>query len=240
MKYYAIADLHGRYDLFCEALSQIKIHAREDEHKIIFLGDYIDRGPESRKIIQGLMDLKANDETSNVIAIQGNHESMMLESILKSLEPRWWMNNGGWTTLNSYGHEPRLSPNLTPFWDFVNYGVVPEEHIKFIGAMPMYYETPAQVFVHAGIPDNSIPLDKQDKEKMQWMMYGLDGGGYQGKHVVHGHVQIENGPHVFHNKRGGRTDLDVWAYKTGRLVIGVYDDTQGSAKSYLTIKKTKA
>ncbi len=235
MKYYAIADLHGRFDLFKKSLSAIVTHAECKDHTIITLGDYIDRGPQSRQIIDGLIRHGFNDGSQYHVALQGNHEAMMLETILTPLEPSWWMNNGGWTTLNSYGD--KISPYLDPLWKNVYMGVVPQEHLKFIGTMPIYFETEKQVFVHAGVPDNDLPLDKQDKEKMQWMLYGpQDFGGYKGKHVVHGHHQFQDGPKEFVSiERGGRIDLDTFAWKTGRIVVGVFDDTQGPAKEFLEV-----
>lgn len=235
MKYYAIGDLHGRFDLFKKAYDIAEEHANGSEYKFITLGDYVDRGPESKQIIQGLMDRGFNNGSSYNIALQGNHEAMMLETILTPLQPSWWMNNGGWTTLNSYGD--KLSPYLDPYWQNVYMGCVPEDHIKFIAAMPLYYETPKQVFVHAGVPVDDLELKDQDKERMQWMLYAKDDtGGYNGKHVVHGHHQFADGPHTWGGKRGGRTDLDTFAWKTGRIVVGVFDDTQGPALEFLEVK----
>ncbi len=72
---------------------------------------------------------------------------------------------------------------------------------------------------------------------MMWMLYGEDDpGGWQGKHVVHGHDQFADGPHEWEGPLGGRTELDCWAYKMGRLVVGVYDDSQGPAVKYLEVR----
>ena len=75
------------------------------------------------------------------------------------------------------------------------------------------------------------------KQQMQWMIYSRnDSGGWKGKHVVHGHHQFADGPHQWlSEKTGGRTDLDCWAYHTGRLVIGVFDDTQNRALEFLEV-----
>jgi serine/threonine protein phosphatase 1 len=236
VKYYAIADLHGRFDLFEKAMLHIEATATGD-YKIITLGDYIDRGPDSNKLISKLMELDA--KKWNIICLQGNHEAMMVESIVQNLSPSWWIGNGGGTTLLSYGH-----PEVDSLGS-VSYAYVPEDHIKWINQLPIYYETEKQVFVHAGVPDDRVPLEKQAKMqdfhgelKMQWMLYNpTDMGGYKGKHVVHGHHQFEDGPHEWKgSKRGGRTDLDTYAWKTGRLVIGVFDDTQGPAKEFIEVK----
>lgn len=225
MKYYAIADLHGRYDLLLEAVNKIYDHAGEGDYKIITLGDYIDRGPQSQEIISFLM--KQGD---SFICLKGNHEDMMIQSIVTPLDPDWWVGNGGGTTLLSYGH-----PDVK-YMAEVSYAYVPEEHIKWMSSLPLYYETEKQVFVHAGIPDNKLPLDKQDEEKMMWMLYNpTDMGGWQGKHVVHGHHQFADGPHEYLGGQGGRTDLDVFAWHEGRIVIGVFDDTQGHALEFIEV-----
>lgn len=235
MQYYAIADLHGRFDLMEQAMLTIEAKAK-GEFKIITLGDYVDRGPQSKQIIEKLMELQS--KWPHLICLQGNHEAMMVESITTPLMPGWWMGNGGNTTVQSYGWGGE------PYSTYC-YDVVPKEHINWIKELPLYYETEKQVFVHAGIPDADKPLDEQTKLegyhgeiKMQWMLYNpTDIGGYQGKHVVHGHHQFEDGPHEWKgSKRGGRTDLDTYAWKTGRLVIGVFDDTQGPAKEFIEVK----
>lgn len=234
MKYYAIADLHGRFDLLKKAHLAAVEHANGEDMKFITLGDYIDRGPDSKKIIDYFYSYAYPD----MINLQGNHEAMMVESITKPLMPSWWVGNGGDTTLQSYGWggEP---------YSVYAYDVVPKEHINWIKELPLYYETEKQVFVHAGIPDDKLSLEKQTKLegyhgeiKMQWMLYNpTDMGGYQGKHVVHGHHQFEDGPHEWKgSKRGGRTDLDTYAWKTGRIVIGVFDDTQGPALEFIEVK----
>ena len=231
MKYYAIADLHGRYDLLLEAVNKIYSHAGDEDYKIITLGDYIDRGPDSEKIISFLMS-----QGDNFVCLKGNHEDMMVQTIRKPLDPDWWLGNGGNTTMKSYGSEVRVSPyyGIPPAgWDP---HVVYPSHVDWLEQLPLYYETEKQVFVHAGIPFPDVPLDKQDKEKMIWMLYGkTDSGGYQGKHVVHGHHQFADGPHQWVSKDGGRTDLDCWAYHTGRLVVGVFDDTQLHALEYIEV-----
>jgi Calcineurin-like phosphoesterase. len=226
MKYYAIADLHGRYDLLVEAVNKIYAHAGEDDYKIITLGDYIDRGPDSEKIISFLIS-----QGSDFVCLKGNHEAMMVETITTPLMPDWWVGNGGDATLKSYGWgEP---------YNVFAYEIVPKKHIEWMDNLPYYYETEKQLFVHAGVPQSemNLPPKHADKyEQMIWMLYdNTDGRGWKGKHVVHGHHQFADGPHVWHSKSGGRTDLDCWAYHTGRLVIGVFDDTQGNALEFIEV-----
>lgn len=235
MKYYAIADLHGRFDLLKKAVDKIREVASGD-YKIITLGDYIDRGPDSKNVIEMLMGMSQYPDT---ICLQGNHEAMAVESITSLPNINWWVGNGGDAVLRSYGFDTRN-------WDLHEYyalkmpqGVIPDEHVKWMASLPIYHETEKQVFVHAGIPNNDMklpPKSSSSVEKMQWMLYDkTEAGGWKGKHVVHGHHQFADGPHVWHGKNGGRTDLDCFAWYTGRLVIGVFDDTQGHALEFIEI-----
>jgi len=209
-KTYAFADLHGRYDLLIKALN--KIFARSGGGTIVTLGDYVDRGPESRQIIEHLMSLREGIQPGwKIVCLKGNHEDIMFETVMKPLDPNWWIGNGGGATLISYGH-----PNRGP----VHLGVVPQEHLKWIAALPRYHEDAHRVYVHAGVSE-SYDLADQPEQILAWFLYP-DGAdiGYRGKHVVHGHHKFADGPKRYAN----RTNLDTFAWYTGRLVIGVFDD----------------
>lgn len=234
MKYYAIADLHGRFDLLLKAVETIYQHTPDAYYKIVTLGDYIDRGPESKDVIEYL-----RQQDDHFICLQGNHEAMMVETLTTPLMPGWWVGNGGDTTLQSYGW------GGAPYSIFA-YDVVPKVHVEWMQSLPLFHEAEKQVFVHAGIPQQNMNLPPNEKlahkakhlkEQMQWMLYDKhDSGGWKGKHVVHGHHQFEDGPHQWFSNKGGRTDLDVYAWKTGRIVVGVFDDTQGHALEFLEVK----
>jgi len=242
MIYYVIADLHGRYDLLEKAIEAISEDNEDGVYKIITLGDYVDRGPHSNKIISGLIGQQEAD--NDFICLQGNHEAMMVETIRAPLNPDWWISNGGHTTLKSYGSTMKVSlyPGFPPFGYDPN--VVPIEHVDWIASLPLFYETEKQVFIHAGIPQPNMNLPPSSnttkgeslRQQMQWMLYDKrESGGWKGKHVVHGHHQFADGPHVWHGPHGGRTNLDCYAWHTGRLVVGVFDDTQGHALRYLEV-----
>lgn len=228
--YYAIADLHGRYDLLEKALEKIDDHSSGfDNYQIITLGDYIDRGKQSRQVIQRLME--EQEKRSNFISIKGNHEDMMIQTITKPLDTDWWFGNGGYATMESYDGQ-RSNDYAPAYYYHYDLSKVSKDHINWIKELPVYYETPNHVFVHAGVPDPQAPLEEQSTEEMMWMLYGKhEHGWWQGKHVVHGHHQFADGPHQWM----GRTDLDTHAYASGRLVIGVFDDDQGPAKEFIEI-----
>lgn len=236
MKYYAIADLHGRYDLLDKSLNVIKDRIEDlSSVKIITLGDYIDRGPESMQIIARLIE---EQEKLPLICLKGNHEDMVVQTIQTPLDPDWWLGNGGNTTMKSYGSSVKVSPyyGIPPVgWDP---HVVYPSHVEWMENLPLFYETEKHVFVHAGVPADDLDLEDQDKEQLMWMLYGKnDSGGYRGKHVVHGHHQFADGPHQWLDaKRGGRTDLDTFAWNTGRITIGVFDDTQLHAIDFIDVE----
>ena len=207
---YAIADLHGRYDLLSEAVTKIVEHSKSDRPAtVITLGDYVDRGPKSRQVIERLMDLGLPD--LNLVCLKGNHEDIMWQCSRQPIKAGWWMDNGGGTTLISYGQN---------YGDIVNVNVVPEQHLRWIKELPLMHVDRHRVYVHAGV-DPDLPLASQDPEQLLWKIYkGPDQRGHGTRHVVHGHHQNRDGPVTIE----GRTNLDTQAWYTGRLVIGVFDD----------------
>lgn len=211
---YAIADLHGRFDLLEAAFGAITSHAKDRPFKIITLGDYVDRGPQSRQIIEHLMSAQAAG--MKLICLKGNHEDMMYETITAPLDPNWWVGNGGETTLKSYG------------------GTVPSEHLHWVKGLPTVHVDQHRVFVHAGV-DPTKTLDEQTDEFKLWYRY-TDGAdiGHGERHVVHGHTPRPHGPERYEN----RTNLDTYAWRTGRLVIAVFDDsTTGPPIEFIEIKR---
>jgi len=98
--------------------------------------------------------------------------------------------------------------------------VIPDEHLRWIERLPLMHVDKYRIFVHAGV-DPNLPLDDQDPHEVIWKIYDdSDEGGYRQRYVVHGHHQHANGPILKKN----RINLDTFAWNTGRLVIGVFDD----------------
>jgi serine/threonine protein phosphatase 1 len=211
-KTYAIADLHGRFDLLRLAYTEIGKHAAnfDETATIVTLGDYIDRGPQSRLIIEALMSGGPLPHLK-LISLRGNHEEIMLETIREPLHPEWWIENGGGQTLISYGH---------PREGLIDLRVVPAAHLDWIASLPYVHADKHRVYVHAYV-NRELPLDTQDKDMLIWTLYSEnDEGGYGMRHVIHGHQQFADGPTF----KKARTDLDTFAWNTGRLVVGVFDD----------------
>lgn len=225
-KTFAVADLHGRYDLLLAAIERIE-QSSHSGGTIVFTGDYVDRGPQSAQVIERLMQGPSDPARWKWICLQGNHEDIMLTCLAATgLTGRYWLPNGGGATLISYGAKEGAS-----FLDAL--ALVPQAHIDWLKSLPFIYVDDYRVFVHAGV-DETIPLDQQTAQTMQWMLYH-DGYafGHSNRHVVHGHHQFENGPLLYE----GRTDLDTMAWYTGRLVIGVFDDDKaGGPASTIEVK----
>jgi serine/threonine protein phosphatase 1 len=218
---YVIPDLHGRRDLLDSALVRIADHAAGQRATIVLLGDYIDRGPGSRQVIERLIDFRS--ATLRLVALKGNHEAMMLEACNKRIELDWWIANGGDATLASYrSHGTDLST-----------GVVTRSHLQWIADLALMHVDSHRVYVHAAV-DPAVPLKQQTERTLLWKRYPEGySKGHGGRHVVHGHVATPQAPIVTR----GRTNLDGLAWKTGRLVVGVFDDDQpGAASGYLEIQ----
>lgn len=219
---YAIADLHGRFDLLCRAIDLIESDAGPDGGTFIVLGDFVDRGPQSRSIIDLLM---AGPSLPNWrwIVLQGNHEAMMLECLANPGILRWWIGNGGGETLKSYGYQH--GDPITPL-------KIPIKHLEWLAELPLIHQDAHRIFVHAGVPFDQA-LTEAKPETLQWMLYPgdvehgdaeihPDEGHCSGKHIVHGHHQSASHPLL----KPHRTNLDSFAWHTNRAAIGVFDNDQ--------------
>lgn len=196
---FAVPDIHGRHDLLTLALREIEAWAKEGT--VVFLGDYVDRGPASRLVLATL--LAGPPEGWRWICLRGNHEEMFTECI-GGHEIDWWKRNGGGATLDSYqGHDDELAA-----------------HLAWIKTLPRLHHDAHRVYVHAGVSE-TFDLDRQPEAMLQWFRYpDRCNIGYRGRHVVHGHDANRNGPECY----GNRTNLDTWAVVTGCLTVGVFDD----------------
>jgi serine/threonine protein phosphatase 1 len=213
---YAIPDLHGRIDLLERALGAIGNHAMAAhcaKPTIVTLGDYVDRGPDSKKVIERLMEIEGDTDTGRVVCLKGNHEHIMWLSCRRLPDCIWWMRNGGNHTLLSYG-ATKDGP--------IDLGIIPAAHLDWIDSLKPIYRDKYRIYVHAGL-DAMRPLDQHTIDDVLWKIYDeVDEGGYDGLHVVHGHHAFDDGPIL----KKHRTDLDTKAYKTGHLAIGVFDDDE--------------
>ncbi len=239
---YAIGDIHGRLDLLIAIRKIIKEDAKKhgfEDKKIVYLGDYVDRGPESSGVIDTLMNKPMNGFTE--IHLKGNHEEMMYKSIdefHRSIDGRssfssWkdmWLTNGGNATLRSYGIDVGC---VGQSWKSVVERIT-KKHLYWIKALPCRYIEDNYVFVHAGIQPG-ISLYNQKNKTMMWIRdvftqcedSFLDHMGNPYK-VVHGHSPSLGGVTIKHNRIG----LDTGAVWTGiQHAIALYDGQERVLKT---------
>jgi len=185
-KIFAIGDIHGSIDRLQDLMQKIPIDFANDT--LLFIGDYIDRGPGSVEVVDYLMDLKKR--VPEIILLKGNHEDM-LEKYLDGTDRFTYLLNGGQNTLDSYLSKTPRSDSFP----------IPAEHIDFFKSLRLYYETEAYIFVHAGLRPK-IPLASQKTEDLLWIRDKFIYSKYNfGKPVVFGHTPLEK-PLVEPNKIG--------------------------------------
>lgn len=213
---YAIADLHGRSDLLEKAIAAIEADGAGSGGAVVFLGDYVDRGPDSRGVVERLMAGPADPDAWAWHCLKGNHEHIMVQCLRRpEMITTFWERNGGIHTLLSYGVTTS---------DTIKEAArrVPHSHIAWLEALPLMHVDEHRVFVHAGVVDG-VPLEEHEPLKVMEMLYPLGAdGGHGHRHVVHGHDQAEEGPELW----ARRSNLDTLAWITGRLVVGVFDDNR--------------
>lgn len=211
----AIGDIHGCLGAL-EDLEQIVGFNENDT--IIALGDYIDRGPESKGVLDWMIAAK---EKYNLITLLGNHEEMMVESKLGAEAYYFWTMNGGEDTLNSFRCSLREIPD--PYWEFIE-------------SCKLYHETDRHIFVHAGL-EPMIPVDEQESDVLCWLRFRDLKPHMSNKMVICGHTpQKANLPGV----RPHAICIDTYAFDhKGYLTCldvdtGEYwqaNDTHGTRKS---------
>ncbi len=207
VRIYAVGDVHGRAGLLRKMLRAIAQDARNHpNHKIIevFLGDYIDRGLESREVINLL--LSPPPQGHQRICLLGNHEETLLRFLDNPNILRDWRNYGGFATLDSYGVgiPASMSPEKLNILRDAFQRNLPAAHLAFIKSLPLTYVNGDYLFVHAGVPPH-LPLHEQKPEHLLWIrdkfLYHSD---FFDHYVVHGHSPMK-APDIQHN----RANIDI-------------------------------
>ncbi|MBV9075996.1 MAG: serine/threonine protein phosphatase [Methylobacteriaceae bacterium] len=215
---YAVGDSHGRLDLLQRLLAEIARHAGQRPHRLVFLGDYIDRGPDSAGVVATVRQLQAERPDGTVVALKGNHEDFLLRSRTDPDVAETWLANGGEETLASYGAR----------------GVreLPADVLDWLARLPTAFEDEARVYVHAGL-DPARPRDGQTDHDRLWIRERFLGQDHDfGKFVVHGHTPCRTGrPDL----RPYRVNLDTAAVYGGRLTAGVFEDGTTPPVDFLSV-----
>ena len=200
---YIIPDVHGRSDLLRDGFAGIAAHAQGRPGTIVALGDYVNKGPDSKSVIEIMR--AAPTAGWSLFALKGNHDVMMVEALRDPQKMQAWLDRGGDTTLASYGGDPSL---------------VPSGDIEWLDGLALIHVDRQRIYVHAGL-DPDFPLDRQSEKTLLSKRYSEgDAFDFGGRHVVHGHDSQADGPKLYE----GRSNLDTQAWRTGRLVIAVLDD----------------
>ncbi|MGE0665446.1 MAG: metallophosphoesterase family protein [Sphingomonadales bacterium] len=215
---YAIGDIHGRRDLLDEVLPRIEAHAArypEFRKVLITLGDYVDRGPDSKGVIDRLLAPPAGFET---VHLMGNHEDLMMRFLAQPADGGVWFQNGGEATMASYGVpvEGWDVDRARELRDLLA-GALPPEHLSFLRGLEMQHVEGDYAFVHAGVKPG-IPLRRQDPDDLMWIRDEfLRSTRDHGKVVVHGH-SVAFKPEEFPSAdRPSRIGIDTGAYATNQL-----------------------
>ncbi|OAP39989.1 serine/threonine protein phosphatase [Sinorhizobium glycinis] len=196
---FAVGDIHGCLAELDALLAAIESAAPGG--RVIFLGDLVDRGPESRGVVERIMAGPAKPGWQ-WITLKGNHEDMLLSARKGLAEMSSWLMNGGDETLESYG------------------GAIPLSHLVWMAELPSIIVEPYRIFVHAGV-EETIPLEEQGDDILLWMRIEPNYSGYYwGKHVCHGHTPSRSNPRTV----GNRTNVDSGAVFGGVLSCAVFDD----------------
>ncbi len=189
----AIGDIHGCHRALQTMLDVVQ---PTPDDLIVTLGDYVDRGPDSKAVIDSLLVLK---KTHNFVHLMGNHEIQMIRAMEAKHHRDRFLSDlcGGMDTLRSYGG---------------SFNDVPEDHWKFIRSAALYHELENHILVHAGLASQT-PVDSQDQETYYYQRFHSQQPHISGKTIVCGHTIQGDTP----NNQGHAICLDTCAYGGGWL-----------------------
>jgi serine/threonine protein phosphatase 1 len=236
---FAVGDIHGRSDLLLRMLERLDQETAGEDGEggeagetgeapiLVFLGDYVDRGPDSAGVIQTLIE-RGEAGGEDVRFLKGNHEQAMLAFLDDPLANRAWLAHGGLDTLASYGVHP-LPAIAAPDHQIAAAGeqfrdIIPADHLEFLQGLEKFVVLGDYLFVHAGV-DCSRKLGDQEEKDLFWARERFIGDRRRFSHfVVHGHTPVET-PFADHR----RICIDTGAYATGRLTAARFEDDRVSA-----------
>jgi serine/threonine protein phosphatase 1 len=224
VRIYAFGDVHGRVDLLEQLYGQVRKDLEDrpvDKAMEVFLGDYVDRGPCSKEVIDWLVT--GQDVADKRICLRGNHELMMQAFLDDASVIRSWGQYGGLETLHSYGLKFKL-PITDDAHDEIQAqfsNALPAEHLEFLRVLRPSASAGGYFFAHAGV-NPTKPMNQQVEDDLYWIRDPfLDWGRPLEKIVVHGHTPVEEPEVEVH-----RIGVDTGAYVTGRLTCGVLEGNE--------------
>ena len=215
LRAYAVGDVHGRLDLLLDLVGRIeRDNARRPPARtyLIFLGDLVDRGPDSNGVVDHL--LRRPPAFAHNVFLKGNHEEFLLRVLAGEEDVVVdWLAYGGYECADSYGVSKGWTLNATPS-EIVKrlQAAVPEAHRTFLEGMADTFRFGDYLFVHAGIRPG-VPVGEQSVKDLRWIREGfLESSADHGLIVVHGHTIVEEP-----EERANRIALDTGAYRSGVL-----------------------
>jgi serine/threonine protein phosphatase 1 len=212
---YAIGDVHGCLAKLLRLLDRCLHHSGGRAHRFVFVGDYIDRGPDSCGAIETLIELQG-ERGDDVICLRGNHEALMLEA-LDTGDPILWFMNGAAETLASYGVE--------------HPSALPPQHVDWVAALPFWFDDGQRYFVHAGV-NPALPLDRQTDRDRLWIREPfLTSTRDFGRLIVHGHTPMRTG---LPDLRPNRLNIDTGAVYGGPLTAAAFTDEARDPVGFLS------
>jgi serine/threonine protein phosphatase 1 len=230
---YAIGDVHGCYDLLKDLLAEVATDAATRaagrRTVVVFLGDYIDRGPQSARVMDALVWLRRRTDLE-IHFLKGNHEQAMLEFLDAPERAGPWLSFGGAETLLSYGVVPPAPDARPAVYREARDGLLermPASHLKLLWQLESMLVIGDYAFVHAGIRPGAA-LEDQAEDDLLWIRREfLDHPGPFPKIIVHGHTWLSEQPQLSEHRLG----IDTGAYATGvlsavRLEDGVFEVLQ--------------
>jgi serine/threonine protein phosphatase 1 len=222
IRIYAVGDVHGRSDLLGRLLAAIDADCKQRPIArpiTVFVGDYIDRGPDSRNALDLLLHWQRAYEA---IFLRGNHEMFLPRFLADPRSLDEWRQYGGLETLLSYGLKPSINPDrdeqtilATEFAE-----ILPQEHLDFLQSLALTFSCGDFLFVHAGVRPG-VPILEQTEDDLLWIRDDfLNWEQPFERFVVHGHTPVNEPDH-----RSNRINIDTGAYATGRLTCVVIENT---------------
>jgi serine/threonine protein phosphatase 1 len=233
---FAVGDIHGRADLLTDMLALLETRILSEQREVappivVFLGDYVDRGPESARVLEIL--LTGRPFGYEVRFLKGNHEQCMLAFMEDPLSNRAWLLQGGSETMMSYGVQPPSPLNATEEeWVAAAKALreaVPPPHLDFLERLERYIVLGDYAFVHAGV-DAAVPLDQQTDQALYWSRAAFIASKRPFSHrIVHGHTPVDR-PYADHR----RIAVDTGAYASGTLTAARFE---GEQVDFLAVSK---
>ena len=220
---YAVGDVHGRSDLLERVLAAIDADCKQRPIArpiSVFVGDYIDRGPGSRNVLDLLLQWQRG--ARETIFLRGNHETFLPRFLADPRSLDEWRQYGGLETLLSYGLKPSINPDrdeqtilATEFAE-----ILPQEHLDFLQSLELTFNCGDFLFVHAGVRPG-VPIHEQTEDDLLWIRDDfLNWEQPFERLVVHGHTPVSQ-PDL----RPNRINIDTGAYATGRLTCVIIENT---------------